>query len=390
MVPGWPVKRFFRALPRAPAGVASAMAESGRRALLTVAALAAALGCVAGPPPPRPRPPMPPRERGEFSVVRVFYATDRAPTGSMLPAEMYGGARGIMAYGLAEVTIPAVHELGEVERPSLWRFEFREDPSEHIIVARVSRLGKDDFFRDLDSASRRSPDQSALVFVHGYNVDFAEALRRTAQIAFDIGFEGAPVLFSWPSQGNLAGYTRDEANIEWTEPHLRQFLRDLVAQTEVRTVHVIAHSMGTRALTRALAAGAESAARGVVIKNVILAAPDIDASVFKRDILPGLREAGARITLYASSEDEALKASKTVHGYPRLGDSGANLVLEQGLDTIDATHVDTGFLGHSYFSETRGVITDIRELVRSGLEPDRRGGLRRRNSGELAYWLFPD
>jgi len=65
-------------------------------------------------------------------------------------------------------------------------------------------------------------------------------------------------------------------------------------------------------------------------------------------------------------------------------------VIDQGLDTIDATHVDTSFLGHSYFSETRGVITDIREILKSGLEPDRRGGLRRRMSGAMAYWLFPE
>jgi len=333
---------------------------------------------------------MPPLERGAYSVVRVFYATDRAATGSAVPTEMYGSGRGSMDYGSSEVTIPAVHELGEMERPSVWRFEFREDPSEHIIVARVRRLPKDQFFGEVDAAARRAPDRGALVFVHGYNVDFAEALRRTAQIAFDIGFEGAPVLFSWPSQGSLAGYTRDEANIEWTEPHLRDFLRDLAGQTSVGTVHVIAHSLGSRALTRALAAAPEPAARGVAVKNVILAAPDIDAEVFKRDILPGLRRAGARITLYASSEDAALKGSKTIHGYPRLGESGANLVIDQGLDTIDATHVDTSFLGHSYFSETRGVITDIREILKSGLEPDRRGGLRRRMSGAMAYWLFPE
>ena len=334
---------------------------------------------------------MPPVARGgEFSVVRVFYATDRAPSGSTIPAEVYGSGRGVMDYGFSDVTIPALHELGEMERPSLWRLEFREDPSEHIVVARVERLPKDQFFRDVDAAAARAPEPSALVFVHGYNVDFAEALRRTAQIAFDIGFAGAPVLYSWPSQGSLAGYTRDEANVEWTEPHLREFLRDLVARTGVRAVHVLAHSMGSRALTRALAAAPEPPPRGVVLKNVILAAPDIDAEVFKRDILPGLRQAGARITLYASSEDEALKGSRTIHGYPRLGESGPNLVIDRGLDTIDATHVDTGFVAHSYFSETRGVITDIREILHSGLEPDRRGGLRRVAAGGLAYWLFPN
>jgi esterase/lipase superfamily enzyme len=48
----------------------------------------------------------------------------------------------------------------------------------------------------LDTASV-FPKQ-AFVFVHGFNVSFENALRRTAQIAYDLNFDGAPFLFSWP------------------------------------------------------------------------------------------------------------------------------------------------------------------------------------------------
>ena len=50
------------------------------------------------------------------------------------------------------------------------------------------------------------------------------------------------------------------------------------------------------------------------LKEVILTAPDIDADIFKRDIAPALTAAGRPITLYASSEDLALVASKKIHG----------------------------------------------------------------------------
>lgn len=42
----------------------------------------------------------------------------------------YNEERGILTRGLAEVTVPDTHQRGLVERPSLLRFEFREDQSQ--------------------------------------------------------------------------------------------------------------------------------------------------------------------------------------------------------------------------------------------------------------------
>ena len=91
--------------------------------------------------------------------------------------------------------------------------------------------------------------QEALVFIHGYNVSFENAVKRTAQIAYDLQFPGAPVCYSWPSRGGLADYTRDENQAEWTVVHLHTFLQELVQQSGAKSVHLIAHSMGNRAAT---------------------------------------------------------------------------------------------------------------------------------------------
>lgn|GEM_PF-4857531 len=60
-------------------------------------------------------------------------------------------------------------------------------------------------------------------------------------------------------------------------------LERLAAQSHATTVHLIAHSMGNRALTRALYAIAEKHA-GVppMFQHVFLAAPDIDVGVFRQ------------------------------------------------------------------------------------------------------------
>jgi esterase/lipase superfamily enzyme len=55
----------------------------------------------------------------------------------------------------------------------------------------------------------KSGKKSAFIFVHGYNVTFEDAARRTAQMSYDLSFDGAPVFYSWPSQGSLGDYLKD-------------------------------------------------------------------------------------------------------------------------------------------------------------------------------------
>ncbi len=323
------------------------------------------------------------------TVVRIFYATDRNRTSEVKPAEMFGNDRGTLSFGYCDVSIPRGHRIGELESPSVWRLEFDEDPDKHVVLFNTVIRSKDEFFEDLRARVRDSVKSSAFLFVHGYNVKFEDAARRTAQISYDLSFDGAPIFYSWPSQGITPAYTVDEQNIEWAQANLKNFLEDFFERSDAQNVYLIAHSMGNRALTRAVASllTDKPIIRGR-LKEVILAAPDIDAEVFKRDIVPALTKTDSPVTLYASSEDLALAASKQVHGYPRAGDSGQGLVVVSGIETIDATHVDTGLLGHSYFAETRSIIDDMYYLIRHSHRADQRFGLRRVDAKVGRYWEF--
>ena len=115
--------------------------------------------------------------------------------------------------------------------------------------------------------------------------------------------------------------------------------------------------------------------------------PDIDADTFVRDIAPAILPASARVTLYASSNDKALAFSKTVHGYPRAGESGDGLVLINGIDTIDVSAVDTNFVGHFYYGDNRSVLSDLFNLIQ-GQEAGKRFGLRPRTKNERPYFVF--
>ncbi|MCA9138408.1 MAG: alpha/beta hydrolase [Planctomycetales bacterium] len=309
----------------------------------------------------------------------------------------YNAGRGTLVTGIAQVTVPDIHQRGVIERPSLLRFEVRENQSEHIVLTSAIELSPSDFKQRLNETVALSPNQDILVFIHGYNVDFESAVQRTAQIAIDLPFEGVPVCYSWPSQAKLFGYTVDETNAAWTQTHLKQFLLELARESGARSINVVAHSMGNRPATGAMVelgweqqqastATSEAATPKKLFDRVVLAAPDVDADRFRRDLAPNLAKVADHVTLYASSDDQALVASKQVHGYPRAGESGDSIVVVEGIETVDVSGIDLSLLGHSYYGDTPSMLQDLYQLVRNHLPAEQRRQLSPRPYGELTYW----
>lgn len=302
---------------------------------------------------------------------------------------LYSNRRGSLELGICEVSIPKAHTVGAVERPSLLKLEFRENPLKHVVLESVRMQSADEFYASLKTRVDGSGRKEAMVFVHGFNVSFESAARRTAQIAYDLKFDGAPVFFSWPSHGGLLGYTIDETNVVWTVPHLKQFLVDVAQRSGAKQVHLVAHSMGNRALTSALRELYYELNKDCPrFGEVVLTAPDIDAEVFRRDLVPSIVRTAERVTLYASSNDEALVLSKKVHGYPRAGDSGAELIVLPGMDTIDVSAVDTSLLGHSYYGNNLTVLADLFDLLHEAKPAESRPWLAPVQAGTLRYWIF--
>jgi esterase/lipase superfamily enzyme len=325
-----------------------------------------------------------------YTPIDVFYATDRRSTSAPEPAEAFGPDRGQLTLGKCVVTIPKSHIEGAIDAPSLLRWEFSEDPAKHMILAALTPLEASQFYKEASAKISSGENNSALVFVHGYNVTFRDAALRTAQMSHDLKFKGAPVFFSWPSQGRYLGYVRDESNIEYAKSDLKKFLKDFVANTPAERIYLVAHSMGNRAVTAVLADLFRDAPElRAKFRDIILAAPDIDAEIFKRDIAPAIIGPQQNITLYASSNDWALKASKSFHGYQRAGDTGENLTIVPGLVTIDSSAAETGFLGHSYFAESKSIIDDILGIFAGRPKPEERPPLVPAETAAGRYWRIP-
>jgi esterase/lipase superfamily enzyme len=327
----------------------------------------------------------------EYAEVEVFYTTDRAKSALTRFGQEYGRDRNIserLDFGKCHVSIPLDHRIGKLETASIITFWKR--PGTNIELLTTTALESVHFWTDLESSIRRSAGHQVLIFVHGYRTSFNSAVRRTAQLAYDLQFQGPAISYTWPSDDtpilSFARYTVDESNVEWTTQHLQTFLVDVSARFPNATIHLIAHSMGSRALVNAVRA--MSSNRNLLkFKQIVLAAPDIDSGVF-RQIANAVMPHADRMTMYANSNDEALRASEGIHGYKRAGESGSDLIVINGIDTIDASKIDTGLLGHSYYADSRSVVSDLCNLICLGLEPTRRFGLRAIADTRGQYWFF--
>lgn len=346
----------------------------------------------------------PEEEHEDWSVVPVFYGTDRkrADKPDRIAYDWQRGRR--LELGLAYVTVPKQHEVPMVERPWALKipyvdiviYEAEEDPKKHFTLKELRALTKQEFLtlvRERLAKSARFKDH-ALVFIHGYKNKFDNAVFRTAQIAYDLKFDGASFLYSWPSGGTLQGYTYDRESASGAEPHLKEFLKIVRDETGAKKLSVIAHSMGNQLLLRVLQDLKRSTPEGVLISQLILAAPDVDRDSFEY-IVKSIEGIADGITLYAAANDAALMFSRQVNGgEPRAGDvpDGGPIVVE-GVDTIDATatSMDSVGINHSGYAENNALLEDIGRLIGEGIRPPgvRLPKLQRVETDKGAYWRYP-
>jgi esterase/lipase superfamily enzyme len=320
----------------------------------------------------------------------VYYGTDRGATGSPDPYKAFNAIRADLTLGSCVVAIPWDHEAGVLETHPWWRvWQRRDDPSKEVTLLSVTPMSREQFAEQLRNRVAGSQRRSVLIFIHGYNVTFSDAVRRTAQLAFDLDFDGAPIAYSWPSNGELLSYESDAANADWTGRHLHEFLSLIAAQSGAADASLIVHSMGNRALAAALNDLAQNPTIGEMkLQEIVLAAPDLDRATFEDQIAPAFARIESRVTLYASSHDEALGASERIAGYPRVDDTAGGILIAPGIESVDASLAAHSILGHSYFGDSTSVLRDIHEVI-AHAKPEERSWLTATLTPHKdTYWQF--
>jgi len=337
---------------------------SGLAAALVLAVALALAGCG------RPIGVMEPRAvpAGETTKVDLLVATTRRPSDD--PAILFSGERGTgLKTDAVTVSIPPNREIGQVQWPS----SIPGDPSRNFVTAGVTPL--------LSIADNRDwlkghlpKSRQALVFVHGFNNRYEEAVYRFAQIVHDSGADVAPIVFTWPSRASVFSYVYDRESTNFSRDALEELLRRVAANPSVGEVTVMAHSMGAWLAMESLRQMAIRDGRVMPkIDNVILASPDLDVDVFASQFA-ALGKDRPHITLFVSQNDRALGLSRRLSGnIDRLGQidpsSPVNsAALENlGISVIDLTKLRSGDrLNHGTFAASPKVVQLIGNRLLAG------------------------
>ncbi|MCU4182268.1 alpha/beta hydrolase [Bosea sp. BH3] len=299
-------------------------------------------------------------------TVQIYVATTREPSAQPV---YFSGERGRrLAFGRLDVTVPLSHKAGELELPS----SGPGDPSKHFTVTQIQKLDLAPVLADVRRDIQRLPaaQRDVLVFVHGYNTNFADAAYRFAQIVYDSGFKGIAVLFTWPSRGELLAYPYDRESAFYSRDFLELNLRAIARDLGPTKMDILAHSMGTMLTLEALrqAAIRGDGDFGGKLRDVILAAPDVDLDVFRTQ----MREIRRPVTVFVSADDRALDFSRRFAGdKKRLGavsskDTETIAQLEKlGVKLIDLSEISSGDgLNHGKFASSPRVVQLIGERLR--------------------------
>lgn len=302
--------------------------------------------------------------------VSLLVVTTRAPTG-IDDGVLFGGERG-RGLSLLEigVSIPPNHKTGEVE----WPESLPPDPSRHFATTRVRHVDRQQApaaFRARLAATGR---KHVLVFVHGFNNRFEDAVYRFAQIVHDSEAAVTPVLFTWPSRGKAVAYVYDRESANFSRDALESVLQALAREPGVSEVSVLAHSMGNWVALEALRQMAiRNGSVPAKIRNVMLASPDVDIDVAGTQ-LRGMGARPPKLTLFVSQDDRALAASNLLGGgIARLGAIDPNkepyrTALERyGVTVLDLTQLREGDrLHHGKFAASPDVVRFIGRRLMDG------------------------
>ncbi len=271
-----------------------------------------------------------------------------------------------------------------------------------------------------------------LVFVHGTDNSFSDAIKRAAYnrtwlaaagLAAQAGAKSTfdVITFTWPSQSygdsnflgeaNLFGdyddYREDQQQARNSAFHFGYFLQQIATLrgriAPQRRINLLCHSMGNYMMAGAVELmfkqGTQAPARPV-FDEVVLAAADEEATTFAQPNggrLSNLWRLGHEITTYFNNNDILMGFSEIVNAEDgkRLGDDGppneadTHFFSPNIYEFVDCTGINdsigTGLLdSHQYYRKSPTVRADIVATL-LGLTPKRLGFDPKANR----YWLFP-
>ncbi|WP_420863741.1 alpha/beta hydrolase [Algirhabdus cladophorae] len=296
------------------------------------------------------------------TIERIYVATERGLQAR--DGATFGNVRSDeLRFGTVDVSVPQQHVVGQIEWP-----KGAADPVRHFVVSETSGLDNlDDFVRQVQADQTEAAE--TLVFVHGFNVNNAEAVYRLAQIRHDYGIPVPTVAFSWPSAGHPAAYVYDRDSVIFARDGLEKLITALVARKGQKVV-LVAHSMGSQLVMEVLRQLTIAGRQDVLgrVESVALISPDIDPDVFQRQ-MDRIDPIPPNFTLFTSSEDIALGLSSILVGRKaRLGAiNTAEEVAGLPVTVVDLSNLADGEAGnHLTLASSPAAVAFVGGLIAAG------------------------
>jgi esterase/lipase superfamily enzyme len=314
------------------------------------------------------------------SKVDMLVATTRMRANN--PQEFFSGGRG-PELSFAEFTVSIPPEANRKEGEVQWPRSVPGNPATDFVTLKADVIDRRQATTWFHRTVRTVPQRRVLVFIHGFNNRFDDAVFRFAQIVHDAGTPVVPVLFTWPSRGSVLAYGYDSESNTYSRNALESTLRTLASDPAVGEISILAHSMGNLVALEALRQMAIRDGRITPkIRNVLLAAPDVNVDLFREAIMD-MGKARPSFTLFVSQDDRALAISRRIWGDVRLGavdpeQEPYRTELEgSGITVLNLSGLRTGDpLNHSKFARSPEVVRIIgRELAEGQTLTDSRVGV---------------
>ena len=258
------------------------------------------------------------------------------------------------------------------------------------------------------SARMRANGQSrVLVYIHGVDNEFDDAINTLATIWHYAGRQSLPVAYSWPAgNSGLFGYFRDSEAGAFSVFHVKEFLRLLASVPEVDQIDIVAHSRGNAVVMEALReliiearASGRDAQKTLKLGMLVMAAADIDVGVMRqRMVAERVGQAFEQINIYANPDDQALRLSSIFGKATRIGGRDVDsftpedLASFERIGTVNTILVQEagGRYGHSYFRDNPAVLSDIVLALRSRSLPGTAFRPLDSELGSVVWTLHPD
>lgn len=348
--------------------------------LMSCLILALALAACAARPGPEALEVLAPPPADAERQITLWAATAREPEPGR-PGVFGSGRSERLSFLRYVVSVPPGHKAAAMECPE----QGPPDPARHFAALERQELDEAGLLAQLgapDVGAGQGSRGRVGVFVHGYNTNFQEGVLRLAQLVADNPAPNRPLLFSWPSDGRMAGYVADKDAAAFSRDHLARLLILLAADPRVEGVDLAAHSMGCWLAMESLRQ-LRLSGRGAVLDRldtVLLAAPDIDLDVFRAQA-EAVGRLDPPITVLASPDDRALRFSNRLGGdRERVGGLDVHdpriqaLAEDYGIRLIDISNMAaTDSLNHDRFI---GAAATLRTVLtpRKSDNPFRRAG----------------